>query len=149
MVDTIYVSFKSTTNVKIYYLLYFGYNVKDYKYYPLKNQPFPDLQKKTPGSKKVEKRKVQNRVEIILTTPVITRTVVKTITVVKTLPSNVAGMCLHMLHSIANKQINKCKLEKTLENPLDCKEIQPVHPKGDQSWVFIGRTDVEAETPIL
>jgi len=41
------------------------------------------------------------------------------------------------------------ELEKTLESPLDCKEIQPVHPKGDQSWVFIGRTDVEAETPIL
>ena len=40
-------------------------------------------------------------------------------------------------------------LEKTLENPLACKEIQPVHPKGDQSWVFIGRTDVEAETQIL
>ena len=40
-------------------------------------------------------------------------------------------------------------LEKTLESPLDCKKIQPVHPKGDQSWVFIGRTDVEAETPIL
>ena len=40
-------------------------------------------------------------------------------------------------------------LEKTLESPLDCKEIQLVHPKGDQSWVFIGRTDVEAETPIL
>ena len=40
-------------------------------------------------------------------------------------------------------------LEKTLENPLDCKEIQPVHTKGDQSWVFIGKTDVEAETPIL
>ena len=40
-------------------------------------------------------------------------------------------------------------LEKTLESPLDCKEIQPVHPKGDQSRVFIGRTDVEAETPIL
>ena len=40
-------------------------------------------------------------------------------------------------------------LEKTLESPLDCKEIQPVHPKGDQSWVFIGRTDVEAETLIL
>ena len=38
-------------------------------------------------------------------------------------------------------------LEKTLESPLDCKEIQPVHPKGDQSWVFIGRTDVETETP--
>ena len=40
-------------------------------------------------------------------------------------------------------------LEKTLESPLDCKEIQPIHPKGDQSWVFIGRTDAEAETPIL
>ena len=40
-------------------------------------------------------------------------------------------------------------LEKTLESPLDCKEIQPVHPKGDQSWVFIGRTDVEAETPVF
>ena len=40
-------------------------------------------------------------------------------------------------------------LEKTLESPLDFKEIQPVHPKGDQSWVFIGRTDAEAETPIL
>ena len=40
-------------------------------------------------------------------------------------------------------------LEKTLESPMDCKEIQPVHPKGDQSWVFIGRTDVEAETPVL
>ena len=40
-------------------------------------------------------------------------------------------------------------LEKTLESPLDCKGIQQVHPKGDQSWVFIGRTDVEAETPIL
>ena len=40
-------------------------------------------------------------------------------------------------------------LEKTLESPLESKEIQPVHPKGDQSWVFIGRTDVEAETPML
>jgi len=40
-------------------------------------------------------------------------------------------------------------LEKTLQSPLDCKEIQPVHPKGDQSWVFIERTDAESETPIL
>ena len=40
-------------------------------------------------------------------------------------------------------------LEKTLESPLDCKEIQPVHRKGDQSWVLVGRTDTEAETPIL
>ena len=41
------------------------------------------------------------------------------------------------------------ELEKTLESPLDCKEIQPVHPKGNQSWIFIGMTDAEAETPIL
>ena len=40
-------------------------------------------------------------------------------------------------------------LEKSLESPLDCKEIQPVHPKGDQSWMFIGRTGAEAETPIF
>ena len=40
-------------------------------------------------------------------------------------------------------------LEKTLESPVDCKEIHPVHPKGDQSWVFIGRTDAEAEAPII
>ena len=40
-------------------------------------------------------------------------------------------------------------LEKTLKSPLDCKEIQPVHPKGDQSWVFIGRTDIKAETRIF
>ena len=40
-------------------------------------------------------------------------------------------------------------LEKTLESPLDCMKIQPVHPKGDQSWVFIGRTDTKAETPIF
>ena len=42
-----------------------------------------------------------------------------------------------------------CGVEKSFESPLDCKEIQPVHPKGDQSWMFIGRTDAEAETPIL
>ena len=40
-------------------------------------------------------------------------------------------------------------LEKTLESPLDCKEIQPVHPKGDHSWVFLGRTDAKAEAPVL
>ena len=42
-----------------------------------------------------------------------------------------------------------CGVGETLESPLDCKEIQSVHPKGDQSWVFIGRTDVEAEATIL
>ena len=51
--------------------------------------------------------------------------------------------------SIYNNNIDyKCE-EKTLESPLDCKEIQPVHSKGDQSWVFIGRTDAKTETPIL
>ena len=40
-------------------------------------------------------------------------------------------------------------MEKTLESSLDCKELQPVHPKGDESWVFTGRTDAEAESPIL
>ena len=53
----------------------------------------------------------------------------------------------------AEHQKNGCfwtvVLKKTLESPLDCMEIQPVHPKGDQSWVFIGRTDAEAETPVL
>ena len=42
-----------------------------------------------------------------------------------------------------------CGVGEDFESPLDCKEIQPVHPKGDQSWVFIGRTDVESETPVL
>ena len=42
-----------------------------------------------------------------------------------------------------------CGAKKTLESPLDCKEIKPVHPEGDQSWVSTGRTDAEAETPIL
>ena len=45
--------------------------------------------------------------------------------------------------------LNCVVLEKTLESPLDCKEIQPVHPKGNQSWVFFGRTDVEVEIPIF
>ena len=48
-----------------------------------------------------------------------------------------------------NRQAPTVVLEKTLESPLDCKEIQPVHSKGNQFWVFIGRTDVEAETPIF
>ena len=51
-------------------------------------------------------------------------------------------------NSVFIAPITAC-LEKTLESTLDCKEIQPVHPKGDQSWVFTGRTDAEAETPVL
>ena len=56
-----------------------------------------------------------------------------------------------LLRELSTKELMllNCGLEKTLESPLDCKEIQPVHCKGDQSWVFIGKTDVEAETPIL
>ena len=50
---------------------------------------------------------------------------------------------------LSTKELMLFNCGKTLENPLDCKEIQPVHPKGDQSWLFIGRTDAEAETPIL
>jgi len=51
--------------------------------------------------------------------------------------------------ALKNRCFRNAVLEKTLENPLDCKEIQPIHPKGNQSWIFIGRTDAEAETPIL
>ena len=48
-----------------------------------------------------------------------------------------------------HQRIDALNCEKTFESPLACKEIQPVHPKGDQSWIFIGRTDAEAETPTL
>ena len=51
--------------------------------------------------------------------------------------------------SIEELMLLNCGVGKTLESPLDFKEIQPVHPKGNQSWVFIGGTDVEAETPVL
>jgi len=69
-------------------------------------------------------------------------------------PSPTPGVHSNSLYLYPNKKSHIFKsitmvLEKTLESPLDCKEIQPVHPKGDQSWVFIGRTDAEAETPIL
>ena len=56
---------------------------------------------------------------------------------------------LAMLMSAENWCFWTVVLEKTFESPLNCKEIQPVHPKGNQSWICIGRTDVEAETPIL
>ena len=52
-------------------------------------------------------------------------------------------------HRQIKKKILKNNEHRESESPLDCKEVQPVHPKGDQSWVFIGRTDAEAETPIL
>ena len=57
------------------------------------------------------------------------------------------GLCRKL--SAEKLMLLNCGLEKTLESPLDSKDIQPVHPKGDQSWVFIGRTNAEAETPIL
>ena len=59
-----------------------------------------------------------------------------------------SGMAEHTWHT-GKYSPSFVVLEKPLESPLDCKEIQPVHPKGDQSWVFIGRTDVDAEIPIL
>ena len=56
----------------------------------------------------------------------------------------------HDFEKAERRRIDAFELwEKTLASPLDCKEIQPVHPKRDQSWEFIGRTDAEAETPIL
>ena len=57
--------------------------------------------------------------------------------------------CFPEEKSPTTKNCGGVVLEKTLESPLDCKEIQTVHPKGDQSWIYIGRTDAEAETPIL
>ena len=57
--------------------------------------------------------------------------------------------CLHFYYGNFQLYTKVVVLEKTLESPLDCKEIQPVHPKGNQAWVFIERTDAEAETPIL
>ena len=54
-----------------------------------------------------------------------------------------------MMLSAEELMLLNCGVGETLESPLDCKEIQPVHPKGDQSWVFIGRTDAEAEAPVL
>ena len=58
-------------------------------------------------------------------------------------------MLILVLYILKHWYFQTVILEKTLESPLDCKEIQPVHPKGNQSWIFIGRTDVEAEAPIL
>ena len=53
----------------------------------------------------------------------------------------------HLPQMMLHNKLLKCGVEKTLGSPLDCKEIQPVHPKGNQSWIFIGRTNAEAETP--
>ena len=60
-----------------------------------------------------------------------------------------AELDTHKLESRLPEEISITMTEKTLESPLDCKKIQPVHPKGDQSWVFFGRNDAEAETPLL
>ena len=54
----------------------------------------------------------------------------------------------YCLRKLSAEELN-CGVEKTFERPLDCKELQPVHPKEDQSWLFIGRTDAKAETPVL
>ena len=60
-----------------------------------------------------------------------------------------SGYCYKLLRESKNWCFWTVVLEKTLESPLDSKEIQPIHPKGNQSWIFIGRTDAEAEAPIL
>ena len=73
----------------------------------------------------------------------------------KGLSSQTSGFSMYECESWTVKKAKQLQcfwtvvLEKTLASPLDCKKIQPVHPKGNQSWVFIGRTDAEAETPIL
>ena len=54
-----------------------------------------------------------------------------------------------MVKKASTKELILLNLEKTLEGPLDCKEIQPVHSEGDQSWVFLGKNDAKAETPVL
>ena len=56
---------------------------------------------------------------------------------------------LNVKVAMSARKVNQVNMEKTLESPLDCKEIQPVHSEGDQSWVFIGRTDAKAETPVF
>ena len=60
-----------------------------------------------------------------------------------------AALSQHHLSGFETAQLWTVVLEKTLESPLDCREIQPIHSKGDQSWVFFGRNDFEAETPVL
>ena len=71
--------------------------------------------------------------------------------VVKNLPANAGDSRVTYLIPVLGRSpgVGSGYPEKTLESPLDCKEIQPVNPKGNQSWIFIGRTDAEAETPIL
>ena len=59
------------------------------------------------------------------------------------------GILILKMEKLRLRKINLSKVKKTLESPLDFKEIKPVIPKGNQSWIFIGRTDAEAETPIL
>ena len=63
------------------------------------------------------------------------------------LPVAMCGCEIQTIKKAENQRTDA--FEKTLESPLDCKEIKPVHPKGDQSWMFIGRTDAEAKAPIL
>ena len=63
--------------------------------------------------------------------------------------SIIDSMFIHLIKTDTKIDPFMAESEKTLESPSDCKEIQPVHSKGDQSWVFFGRTDAKAETPVL
>ena len=82
----------------------------------------------------------------------ISQSLIKLMSIESVMPCNHLILYIHLLlnHLVLS---NWCfwtgMLEKTLESPLDCKEVKPVNPKGNQSWIFIGRTDAEAETPIL
>ena len=96
-------------------------------------------------------RKVMTNLESILKSRDITLS--KTVHLVKAMvfPVVMYGCESWTIKKAEHRRIDAFELWcwRTLESPLDCKEIQPVHPKGDQFWVFIGRTDAEAETPIL
>ena len=97
-------------------------------------------------------RKVMTNLDSILKSRDITLSTKVRLVKAMVFPVVMSGCVSWTLKKAEHRRIDAFELwllEKTLEYPLDCKEIQPVHPKGDQSWVFIGRTDLEAETPIL
>ena len=96
-------------------------------------------------------RKVMTNLDSILKSRDITLSTKVCLVKVMVFPVVMYGYESWTIKKVEHRRIEAFKLvlEKTLESPLDCKEIQPVHPKGDQSWVFTGRTDTEAKTPVL
>ena len=94
------------------------------------------------------RRKVMTNLDNILKSRDITLSTKVHLVKAMVFPAAMYGCESWTIKKAEHRRIDAFEL-KTLESPLDCKEIQPVHSKGDQSWVFIGGTDVEAETPIL